>query len=89
VVNLTRSLALEWGERGVRVNGISPGPLRTELMAARLANPEYVRKTMERMALKRVGRPEDVVGAALFLASPAAAWITGQVLAVDGGWLAA
>jgi NAD(P)-dependent dehydrogenase (short-subunit alcohol dehydrogenase family) len=89
VINLTRSLALEWGERGVRVNGISPGPLRTELMATRLADPEYVRKTMERMAIKRVGVPEDVVGAALFLASPAAAWLTGQILAVDGGWLAA
>ncbi|HWQ15984.1 MAG TPA: glucose 1-dehydrogenase [Roseiflexaceae bacterium] len=89
VINMTRSLALEWGERGVRVNGISPGPLATELMAARLADPEYVRKLLERMAIKRVGRPEDVVGAALFLASPAAAWITGQVLAVDGGWLAA
>jgi gluconate 5-dehydrogenase len=89
VINLTRSLALEWGERGVRVNGISPGPLATELMATRLANPEYVRKTLERMAIKRVGTPEDVVGAALFLASPAAAWITGHMLAVDGGWLAA
>jgi NAD(P)-dependent dehydrogenase (short-subunit alcohol dehydrogenase family) len=89
VINLTRSLALEWGERGVRVNGISPGPLATELMATRLANPEYVRKTMERMAIKRVGVPEDVVGAALFLASPAAAWLTGQILGVDGGWLAA
>ena len=89
VANLTRSLALEWGERGVRVNGISPGPLATELMATRLANPDYVRKTLERMAIKRIGTPADVLGAALFLASPAAAWITGQVLPVDGGWLAA
>lgn len=89
VINLTRSLALEWGDRGVRVNGISPGPLDTALMAARLADPEYVRKTLERLAIKRVGTPADVVGAALFLASPAAAWITGQILAVDGGWLAA
>jgi NAD(P)-dependent dehydrogenase (short-subunit alcohol dehydrogenase family) len=89
VINLTRSLALEWGSRGVRVNGISPGPLATELMTTRLANPEYVRQLMERMALRRVGAPEDVAGAALFLASPAAAWITGQILAVDGGWLAA
>jgi NAD(P)-dependent dehydrogenase (short-subunit alcohol dehydrogenase family) len=89
VVNMTRSLALEWGERGVRVNGISPGPLATELMARRLANPDYVRKMLERMAIKRIGTPEDIVGAALFLASPAAAWITGQILPVDGGWLAA
>ncbi|HJZ45622.1 MAG TPA: SDR family oxidoreductase [Roseiflexaceae bacterium] len=88
VINLTRSLALEWGDRGVRVNGISPGPLRTELMATRLADPDYVRKSLERLALKRVGTPQDVVGAALFLASPAAAWITGQILGVDGGWLA-
>lgn len=89
IINLTRSLALEWGDRGVRVNGISPGPLRTELMARRLESPEYVRKLLERSALKRVGEPEDIVGAALFLASPAAAWLTGQILAVDGGWLAA
>jgi len=89
VINLTRSLALEWGDRGVRVNGISPGALATELMATRLADPEYVRKTLERLAIKRVGTPADIVGAALFLASPAAAWITGHMLGVDGGWLAA
>lgn len=89
VINLTRSLSLEWGERGVRVNGISPGPLATELMKTRLANPDYVRKFLERMAIKRIGEPQDIVGAALFLASPAAAWVTGQILAVDGGWLAA
>jgi len=89
IINLTRSLALEWGERGVRVNGISPGPLRTDLMAKRLENPDYVRKLMERPAIKRIGMPEDIVGAAIFLASPAASWLTGQILAVDGGWLAA
>jgi NAD(P)-dependent dehydrogenase (short-subunit alcohol dehydrogenase family) len=89
VINLTRSLALEWGDRGVRVNGISPGALATELMATRLADPEYVRKTLERLAIKRIGTPADIVGAALFLASPAAAWITGHMLGVDGGWLAA
>jgi len=75
--------------RGVRVNGISPGALRTELMAARLADPEYVRKSLERLVIKRIGVPDDVVGAALFLASPAAAWLTSHILAVDGGWLAA
>jgi NAD(P)-dependent dehydrogenase (short-subunit alcohol dehydrogenase family) len=85
VVNLTRSLALEWGDRGVRVNGISPGALATELMATRLADPEYVRKTLERLAIKRVGTPADIVGAALFLASPAAAWITGTTITLDGG----
>ena len=89
VMNLTRSLALEWGEHNIRVNGISPGPLRTELMAKRLADPDYLRKTLERIAIKRVGMPEDIVGAAVFLASPAANWLTGQIIAVDGGWLAA
>lgn len=89
IINLTRSLALEWGERGVRVNGISPGPLNTDLMTKRLADAEYVRKLNERLALKRVGEPADVVGTALFLASSAAAWVTGQIIAVDGGWLAA
>jgi NAD(P)-dependent dehydrogenase (short-subunit alcohol dehydrogenase family) len=89
VVNLTRSLALEWGERGVRVNGISPGPLRTELMATRLANQAYVDRSLDRLAIKRIGEVGDVVGTALFLASPAAAWVTGQIVGVDGGWLAA
>ena len=89
LVNLTRSLALEWGERGVRVNGISPGALRTELMATRLANEAYVQRTLDRLAIKRIGTPEDIVGTAIFLASPAAGWLTGQILAVDGGWLAA
>jgi NAD(P)-dependent dehydrogenase (short-subunit alcohol dehydrogenase family) len=89
IVNLTRSLALEWGERGVRVNGISPGALRTELMATRLANEAYVQRTLDRLAIKRIGTPEDIVGTAIFLASPAAGWLTGQILAVDGGWLAA
>jgi NAD(P)-dependent dehydrogenase (short-subunit alcohol dehydrogenase family) len=89
LVNLTRSLALEWGERGVRVNGISPGALRTELMATRLANEAYVQRTLDRLAIKRIGTPEDIVGTAIFLASPAASWLTGQILAVDGGWLAA
>lgn len=89
IINMTRSLALEWGSRGVRVNGISPGPLATELMVTRLANQAYVDRMLDRMAIKRIGTPEDIVGAALFLASPAAAWITGQILAVDGGWLAA
>src|SRR5262245_12784586 len=89
VINLTRSLALEWGDRGVRVNGISPGALRTELMAKRLADEAYVQRTLDRLAIKRIGAPEDIVGTAIFLASPAAGWLTGQILAVDGGWLAA
>jgi len=58
-------------------------------MATRLANQAYVDRMLDRMAIKRIGTPADVVGAALFLASPAAAWVTGQILAVDGGWLAA
>jgi NAD(P)-dependent dehydrogenase (short-subunit alcohol dehydrogenase family) len=89
IINLTRSLALEWGERGVRVNGISPGALRTELMAKRLSDEAYVQRTLDRLAIKRIGAPEDIVGTAIFLASPAAGWLTGQILAVDGGWLAA
>lgn len=82
--SLTASLAAELGTRGIRVNGIAPGPTDTE--ATREIVPEEYRGAMvAQLALKRLGTPEDMAGAVLFLLSDAAAWLTGQVVSVDGG----
>ncbi|MDR3138546.1 MAG: 3-oxoacyl-[acyl-carrier-protein] reductase [Treponema sp.] len=83
LIGLTKSLAQETASRGVRVNAIAPGFILSDMTGAL---PEAAReKLLERIPLKRAGSPEDVAEAALFLASDAAAYITGQVLAVDGG----
>lgn len=84
--SMTRSMAMEWGPYGVRVNAIAPGFTMTEL-ARRLweTNEMMDRWRQENTPLRRVGQPEDMVGAALFLASAASAFITGQILCVDGG----
>ncbi|MDX3230338.1 SDR family oxidoreductase [Streptomyces sp. ME19-01-6] len=82
--HLTASLAAELGPRGIRVNAIAPGPTDTE--AARSIIPEEYRAAMvQSFALKRMGTPTDQAGALLFLLSDEAAWVTGQVIAVDGG----
>ena len=81
---ITQSLARELGPRGIRVNAIAPGPTDTE--ATRSVVPEPIAKQiLSSMPLSRMGRPEDIVGACLFLLSDDAAWITGQVVNVDGG----
>jgi len=80
---MTRSLARELGSRGIRCNAICPGPTNTELLSA--LGPEQVASLARRIPLKRIGEPEDVAGAALFLASDEAAFITGQTLMVNGG----
>ncbi|MGB8853792.1 MAG: SDR family oxidoreductase [Pirellulales bacterium] len=78
-----RNLARELGPRGIRVNAVAPGFLETELSAS--LSPENRSRIARRTALGRLGRPADIVGAVEFLMSPAAAFITGQVLAIDGG----
>jgi len=88
VVNLTRALAVEWAADGIRVNAIAPTHVRTEMTRPRVDDPEWRARMLERTPLGRVLEPRDVVGALVFLASPAAECITGQILAVDGGWLA-
>jgi NAD(P)-dependent dehydrogenase (short-subunit alcohol dehydrogenase family) len=88
VVGLTRALAIEWAAEGILVNAIAPTHVRTEMTRKRVDDPEYRARLLARTPLGRVLTPEDLVGALLFLASPAAASMTGHVLAVDGGWLA-
>lgn len=87
ILNLTRSLATEWARYGINVNAIAPGVIRTELTERRIADPVYYEKLMDRIPLKRVLAPQDIFGAAIFLASAASDMITGQTLVVDGGWL--
>jgi len=90
VLNLTRSLAVEWGDDDVRVNAIAPGPVVTEKAAEHLgyADPDVQDKLARKIPLDRLGQPEEIAEAALFLSSPAARWVTGECLVVDGGqWL--
>ncbi len=86
ILNLTRSLAVRYGPSGVRVNAIAPGTLRTPAWEKRKEEtPDVFDRVAKWYPLGRIGEPEDVAGAALFLASDEAAWISGAVLPVDGG----
>jgi gluconate 5-dehydrogenase len=86
---VTRSLALEWAEQGVRVNGIGYGFIQTELTCAMTSHPHLAPRLLARTPMNRFGRLDEVAGAALFLASSAASFVTGHTLMVDGGWTAA
>lgn len=84
---VTKSLALEWGEEGIRLNSISPGPIDGTEGMARLAPTEEIRTAVTKsVPLKRMGTPDDIAKAAGFLCSDAAAYVSGAVLPVDGGW---
>ncbi|GAA3485503.1 SDR family oxidoreductase [Streptomyces yanii] len=89
VLQLTKSLAVAWADDGIRVNAVAPGWIRTGLTRELHENAESNRRIIDRTPMGRWGTPADIVGAVSFLAGPDAAFITGAVLAVDGGYLAA
>jgi 2-dehydro-3-deoxy-D-gluconate 5-dehydrogenase len=84
---LTMALANEWAGKGVNVNAIAPGYISTDNTTALRANPDRSRAILERIPAGRWGEPADLAGAALFLCSPAADYIHGTILTVDGGWM--
>ena len=88
VASLTKSLAIEWGPRGVRVNAIAPGVFRTALNQKLLDETDRGREFLLRTPMKRFGNVDELAGAAIFLASDAASFVNGEVIAVDGGFLA-
>lgn len=88
VINLTRSLALEWARYGIQVNGIGPAYIETDLNRNELSNQKVKDKIVGKTPMRRLGEPQEVAGAVVFLASEASSYMTGQTVFVDGGWLA-
>jgi NAD(P)-dependent dehydrogenase (short-subunit alcohol dehydrogenase family) len=84
-IQLVRNYAVENGQHGIRVNGIAPGLVKTDFAKALYENPAAEKAAVDRTPMGRLGVPDDIAGAAVFLASPAASWLTGQTLVVDGG----
>ena len=88
LIALTRNLALEWGPRNVRVNAVAPGLIKTDFARVLWSDPGAASRRIEATPLRRLGEPEDIAGLIAFLASPAAAFVTGQTMVADGGVLA-
>jgi 2-dehydro-3-deoxy-D-gluconate 5-dehydrogenase len=88
VINLTRSLALEWANYGIQVNAIGPAYIETDMNKEELGNPKVRDKIVGKTPMRRLGEPDELAGAAILLASDASSFMTGQTIYVDGGWLA-
>jgi NAD(P)-dependent dehydrogenase (short-subunit alcohol dehydrogenase family) len=84
-MQLARNLAVEWGPSNIRVNTIAPGLVQTDFAKYLWENPELLKEVTGPAPLKRIGQPDEIAGAAVYLASPASAYMTGQTLVVDGG----
>ena len=82
---LVRNLAVEWGPKNIRVNAIAPGLVRTDFARALIEDPERLAQAEQRTPVRRIGEPDDIAGVAVFLASKAGAYVTGQTLVADGG----
>jgi len=89
ILMLTKSLAIEWAKYNINVNAIGPGYFKTSQTASLFADKHWVEETLKKIPLGRAGLPEDLGGTVVFLASEASDYITGQMIFVDGGWLAA
>jgi NAD(P)-dependent dehydrogenase (short-subunit alcohol dehydrogenase family) len=86
VIMLTKSMATELGSLGINVNAIAPGVIETEMTEGMLKDPKTVQSFLAKIPLGKTGKPEDIAGAALFLASDLSSYMTGEVVVVDGGW---
>jgi gluconate 5-dehydrogenase len=89
IKNLTRSMAVEWAQHGIQANAIGPGYMLTDMNEALVNNTDFNNWLMGRIPSKRWGRPDELVGAAIFLASDASTYVNGQIIYVDGGMIAA
>ncbi len=87
VHQLTKNLACEWASDGIRVNSVAPWYIRTRRTSSALSNPEYFEEVISRTPMRRIGEPEEVAAAVAFLCLPAASYVTGECIAVDGGFL--
>ncbi len=85
VAQLARNLAVQWGPKGVRTNAIAPGLIATRFADGLLGDEAFMARRMQMTPLRRVGQPEEIAGAAVFLAAPAGGFVNGQVIVVDGG----
>lgn len=87
LIHFTKYIAVEWAEDNIRTNAVAPWYIRTSLTEPVIKNPEYLKSILERTPMKRIGEPEEVAAVIAFLSMPAASYITGECISVDGGFL--